>query len=1003
MLLKMSEEKIKPKTDSELFQSCTNHCVWKILENGSCAGANAASGVDFTIAATDPLSEIVYSQDKGLSLKRADASFADKSNSVFRDVGPNCVVLAPPQSLTGIMPQGEGNEENGTGSGGNMETMNTAERALNDQHENLMNDSPKNTCDVANIGTDKIFGIEGNNFSTIPGQVDQMPFCSLVIQSDEHKHSMEQNPSPKKCSNEGMDIGKGKKAVVIDDDLYATFEPIIDCKGSGAAETNLASSSRNPLEKLESTAENDLQTSNIEAVCVATSGVIVNEIGNKSRNNEMMLPCDKILPLSHYPCHSRIHMTINEGKEKSLSDRDAKVRLSEDSNTSVESCNSTGSFSTRKKRRNFSQRLIIGSKRVKKQIEENFGSKSYVKPDSSFMNWISNMVKGLPQSMQDVPNTSAHAVSNPDPDDRLITFNTNQDLEPKGIGFKSLFQSIYCRSLKDSGTRKSRQEGEGCKDIEPDYTVGGIEATPITCCEENNGLYRQYLQSNRFEVSAERYEAGPSSQPRIKPLDFLNSHESSEDKKEMGSHSSSIRQNTNNTENVDSIALYDRREAGNIHHKSDNTLESLWITRFSPKTTAPLIISDHLNEKVGSQVHATGSSKIPNNSNKHISYLRNCKIEQTREQFGDEMDVSAGLEEDKGNNDHKLKNKFNPLSSSTGFRNSKPMTSMFARRLGANKNILPASTTDSTTQVNTLCLFCGTRGHQLDDCSSVEESERKNLQDNISLHGELEELPCICIKCFQPNHWAISCHASTSTRKQKLEVNALFNYRIPSGEHISPSNERSTRLLTSEEDQILSGSCNIDGTDHKEERNLNLRPKSKQAVTSKVGRYASLKKYCSASSEENKFKEDPGTSPSKLAERQVSQVPQRISDAVKRLRLSRTDILKWINANGSISQLDGFYLRLRLGKWEEGLRGTGYHVASINEAERQSSEQSTTKSLSVHVRGIKYMLESRYISNHDFLEEEIMEWWFTTTEAGAAIPSEEDLNKRIEKKIMLGL
>ncbi|KAE9606476.1 hypothetical protein Lal_00013960 [Lupinus albus] len=989
----MSEEKIKPKTDSELFQSYTNQCVWKNLENGSCAGANAAS-----------LSEIVYSQDKGLSLKCADSSFTHKNNSLFWDVGPNSTVLPPPQSLTGIMPQGEGNEVNDTGSGGNnMEKMNTAERALHDQHDNLINDSGKNTCDVANIETDKIFGIEGNNFSTIPGQVDQMPFGNLLFQSDKHEHSMEQNPSPKKCSNEGMDIGKGKKAVVIDDALYATFEPIIECKGSGAAETNLASTSRNPLEKLESTADNDLQTSNIEAVCAATSGIIVKEIRNKSQNNEMMLPCDKILPLSHYPCHSRIHMITNEGKEKSLSDGDAKVRLSKeenDSNSSVESCNSTGSFSTGKKRRNFSQKLIIGSKRVKKQVEENFDSKSYVKRDSSFMNWISNVVKGLPQSMQDVPNTSAHTLSNPDPDDRLITCKTNQDLEPKSTGFKSLFQSIYCPSLKNSGTGKYHQEGKVCDDIKPDYTVSGIEATPITCCEVNNSLYRQYLQSNRFEVSAERYEAGPSPQPMIKPLDFLNIHESTKDKEEMGSHSSSTRQNTNNMENVDSIALYDRREAGNVHHKSDNTLGNLWITRFSPKTTSPLIISDHLNEKVGSQVQATGSSKIPNNSNKHISYLRNCKVEQTREQSGDEMDVSAGLKDDKGNNNHKLKNKFNPLSSSTGFRNSKPMTPMFGRRLGSIKHSIPVSRTDSTTQVNTLCLFCGTRGHQLGDCSSIEESELKNLQENINLHGELEELPCICIKCFQPNHWAISCHSSTFTRKQKFEVNALFNYHIPSGERISPSNERSTRLLTSEEDQILSGSCNIDGTDHKEERNLNLMRKSNQAITSKVGCYASFKKYCSASSKENKFKEDPGTSPSKLAERQVSQVPQRISDAVKRLRLSRTDILKWINTHGSISQLDGFYLRLRLGTWEEGLRGTRYHVASINvDAERQSSEQSTTKSLLVNVRGIKYMLESRYISNHDFLEEEIMEWWSTTTEVGA----EEDLNKRIEKKIMLDL
>jgi len=40
--------------------------------------------------------------------------------------------------------------------------------------------------------------------------------------------------------------------------------------------------------------------------------------------------------------------------------------------------------------------------------------------------------------------------------------------------------------------------------------------------------------------------------------------------------------------------------------------------------------------------------------------------------------------------------------------------------------------------------------------------------------------------------------------------------------------------------------------------------------------------------------------------------------------------IRWINTHGSISQLDGFFLRLRLGKWKEGIGGTGYLVACIN-------------------------------------------------------------------------
>lgn len=38
---------------------------------------------------------------------------------------------------------------------------------------------------------------------------------------------------------------------------------------------------------------------------------------------------------------------------------------------------------------------------------------------------------------------------------------------------------------------------------------------------------------------------------------------------------------------------------------------------------------------------------------------------------------------------------------------------------------------------------------------------------------------------------------------------------------------------------------------------------------------------------------------------------------------------RWINSKKSVSGLEGFFLRLRLGKWAEGLGGTGYHVARI--------------------------------------------------------------------------
>ncbi|XP_047181208.1 uncharacterized protein LOC124847670 isoform X6 [Vigna umbellata] len=955
-------KKIKPKTDIELFLNNANRCVWKKLNNDSGAGANAASRVDMTFAATDPLSEIVWSPEKVLCAK-GDIAEAD----------------APTMHATGdsgVKAKFKAYEEDDIGSFGHKDIVNTAATTPNlpyDESGNLVNNCEKAAGDQPNIGTNNMSGIEGNKFSAMSGQADKGPLDNLLLQSDEIKPNMDQNPSSGRHSDGVVDIHLGKKAVVTGN-LHTAVEPVVDFKGSDAPGTNLASSSRRPLEKMEFSAENDLRTDNFEAACAGTSGVNVHEVENKLQHNEMMLPCDKILPAMHSPCHSRIYKAINKGKEKSLSDGDANVALSRednDSHSSVESCNSAGFFPTGKKRRNFQQQLIIGSKRVKRQMEETSGSKSYVKQDSSFMNWISNMVKGLSQSIQNDSNTLALSLANPkhhnlQPNEKLMACNMNQDSEQKTTGFKSIFQSIYCPSLKNVETRIHHQEGKSSEDLEP-----GINATPITCCAENNSLSKLCLQSNKFEVSMGRYEAGPSSQPQIKPLNFFNCQESSKsnpvetknnsifgfsrDKEEVAPHSSSSKQNTNNNDNIDSNVLSDRKDEENTCHRREN-LASLWITRLSPKFAAPL-----------------------------------------REQPTNETEVSTDLKEE---NDLKSKYKFKPLSSSPGLRNLEPMSSMFARRYGAIKHIIPANTEDKAKQVNVLCLFCGTRGHQLSDCSEIAENKLADLQKNIDSYGGLEECPCMCIICFEPNHWAVSCPTSISVGKHELKANTSVNDR---GKHFIPNNQESVRL--GEDDRVLSGGYVSGETDHPAGQDICLKRKSNEIMTFKEVSNASFKKYCGSSSEENKFRENPTSTPSKFTEKHTSHLPEKIFDAVKKLRLSRTEILKWINTHGSISQLDGFFLRLRLGKWKEGIGETGYLVACINETQsrRQSSERNTRKSFSVQVGSIKCMVESQYISNQDFLEEEIMEWWFNTSEAGAEIPSEEDLIEKFKKKNMLGL
>ena len=114
----------------------------------------------------------------------------------------------------------------------------------------------------------------------------------------------------------------------------------------------------------------------------------------------------------------------------------------EECHLSVESFHSVGLFLAGRKRSKL-QQMIIGSKKFKKQTQETC-SKSYVKPDSSFMNLISNMIKGCSQSTQDEEKSLALNLENPNhhlqqPDQKLLKCNKNKYLELKNAGFRSNF------------------------------------------------------------------------------------------------------------------------------------------------------------------------------------------------------------------------------------------------------------------------------------------------------------------------------------------------------------------------------------------------------------------------------------------------------------------------------------------------------------------------------------------------------------------------------------
>ncbi|KAI9087488.1 hypothetical protein K1719_030628 [Acacia pycnantha] len=844
--MKAGNEEVGPKIDLQLGLNYSNQCILKT--GGLGAGANAVSKLGMRFVANSPLSELVWSPGKdsifGVASstdKPVDDVFAKPiaAVSIESDISGNDI---PPKDLTsdsGAKPECKEHEEQDTGSKGIMEEMSSTER---------------NSCDQVNAGASQISEANKERVSTSSGHIDEVQFDNLLPLTDEHEPSMEQNPLPRDQTSGGGDISVKNQAFETDSASSAKAYPIIEYKCFGAPRTKLTSPTRNRFEKWKSTAENDLQAFNCEAICGATSRDLISkskQITDKSQD-------DKNLPGFHSPSNRKIRLFKRKHKEKGLSNGDINVKFSsrdeEESQESVESCcNSSGQFSTGK-RLNFQQDLMVGNKRFRKQTQE-VSSNSLVKQDSSFMNWISNMMKGFSLSIQEARSCMAHALAYPDQahqwhDQRLITFNRNQNPEPKNTGFQFFFESMYSPT--------SKLLGEDSKNLDQENKVHGIDSTSMTCFLENDIPYRQHLNLDESERSRWIYEAGPSSHPKNEPVNFANSHESSKER-EGKTSSSSLGGQKINTEFLDSSVLSERKEVNNCCCRSD-TLGSQWISRFFPRPVAPLKISDHLIRSGGTQADSSDCSRLPH-SHKHTAHSNKCKIEENhREQSADEakelQNHSINKEAYNGTMDDKFHDssmhKFNPLWPSKRFRNSEPMVSTFASRLDAIKYI-------------------------------------------ISSNGTTDK----------------------ASKQQKY-----FG---------------------------------------------SMRP------------------------------------PSCFVERKTSDVPEKIFYAVKKLRLSRTDILKWINSHMSLSHLNGFYLRLRLGKWEEGLGGTGYYVASINEARKQNSLQDTRTSIYVSVGGINCTVESRYISNQEFLEEEIIAWWSTSSKAGEGIPSEEDMMEKIKKKRMLGL
>ncbi|KAJ6689295.1 hypothetical protein OIU85_005674 [Salix viminalis] len=1075
-----NDKNMEPVIDLGFSLGYSNQCIQRRLKNdsGPGAGANAASSVDMTFVATNALSELVWSPKKGLSLKCADGTFSNKNPPLLWGAGSSDMVSRPDadkaidkEYFMTPLEESDVSEVAGRDSTSKFvrsytglfpllsEARHKVKLATDDHDEGIktavglpflqkMEDARNNKAEdiyvPVNLQVDKIYRTRETKFPSL---------------SDETKLDVKQNGPTSKEPTVRIG-GVGDASHILQKEIVSASQ-VRSVEGCESYDTNMQKApsigehfespscmekerENNmetgpyicPLVKLESTAENDFKTLHGENVCDVATEILgsqsAKEVWSSSRQDDEILPIENSCAIKESPTNSRTRRYQMKGKAKALSDgnlNEIMLDVDDDSHESIESCSSVGLFSTGKRQRNFDPHSCAGSKSIKTKIQESPGSSSFVKHDSPFVNWISNMRKGFLKSSEDEAPSLALTLANQkhgheDHDKNLISCNINQDQGCKTMGFHSLFQSLYCPKTKAQETvaLNANTQMEGSKELGLDYKICDTNATPIACHMVTGNMYKQFLQPNeKLNESTSGNGAAPAALTKListniasgqeisrsNSADNKNSCNLATDKEKDGTSSNSFlcKRKRNDAENIDAEQPSEGKATNTSGYKSD-PLTSLWVTRLTSKTSGPLSNQDLCHRTGEALDDFTDFMRLKAQWQNHPSSYHDKNIVGAREEehfiedpvcmqnYASSAEVSSSINKVNGHHDEKSICKMNSTLTFSRFRNSEAIASVFARRLDALKHIMPSYGTDDSSHVNLTCFFCGIKGHHVRDCPEIIDSELADILRNANSFNGAKEFPCVCIRCFQSNHWAVACPgASSRTRHQAGYGTSLVQECSPNKILLNPRNEddakqsdgKDSQLQAADSPTVCSGKLYEASASGK--TNMNMKPFEKDTASSSGGK---------------KLKENPVMPLSNFITRQISDVPNGIFDAVKRLRLSRTIILKWTNSHTPPSHLDGFFLRLRLGKWEQGLGGAGYYVACITGVQSQRSKQKFKNSIAVTVGGVKCLVESQYISNHDFTENELMSWWRATLKDGGRIPSEEDLRLKVKEMKILG-
>lgn len=650
-----------------------------------------------------------------------------------------------------------------------------------------------------------------------------------------------------------------------------------------------------PIEGLGSSAENEVQHVIEKNACGQSE---------KGSRVESSYPVEVSGTLEE----NKINMLHEKGKQIILFGKNINENISkseDDSHNSVESSNSATLSSKGKKRGNFSKQLIVGSKRIKSLPQEAPTLTSSTKPDSSFVNWISNMVKGLVKAKQDEC-PLALGLGHPRYgldcyDQQNQACNNIQDPGGAHMGFQSMFRSLYCPKIVDTVRRPSDNPSVSGAKESMESQKSFINVMPISFYRENDESCNKLIMDNN---NSDHHTSGgnggdpsfqTSSQPHILSANNDSTPETSKTKSTEKNKKEALRSTDTWLDKQKTVSFEDKslhiasegQVMPNIFPKNDLS-RSLWITRFSSRTPTPALDSGQCNT---AEIKVEDSSGLINNiplghsnssfSQKNSEAAKSFSENSVSAVGKDKLKYPTNIEASIGFNRVVEHNHKNPLcridSPPPSLKSLEPMASAFARRLEVLKSI-PSVTQDDPAPYRIKCLYCGRRGHGLVSCPEVQKSDLVDLMKNISSNDAAKGSDHWCIKCLQLGHLAISCSVASSSRQQQShKIAPIHNYQTANTVKIYNSGEPYSSMLFTKESHCKVPSDHSTSSGHKtlgSERRVLCRDDVQNDNSS-----------CYKGLEVKENQASPLC-------KSISCDALNIFEAVRKLRLSRTDILK---------------------------------------------------------------------------------------------------------------